>query len=249
MTSVEKAWQFSPQAGETADTPSVVLLDPSEFRRTCIAASLSACDLNTLSCFDHVDDVPDGTDYDLAVFVHEARHGDLKTLEAELLLARKSWPKTKLIMISDDSQDVLKYKSCRIFMKTDSLLLLNLDIRLISLSLRMIFNGYAIFPSSVFCMKARIGDDEGASLVAQHNSIAASHPLLKDSTPRQRDVTELLLAGLSNKQIAEHLSISESTVKAHVRTIMETLDAQNRTQIVSRLTFQGKQFNFPGGVE
>ncbi|MCF8708253.1 response regulator transcription factor [Rhizorhapis sp. SPR117] len=52
-------------------------------------------------------------------------------------------------------------------------------------------------------------------------------------TPRQRDVLLLLAQGLSNKAIAGNLTISESTVKVHIRAIMERTGMLNRTQIVA----------------
>ena len=49
-------------------------------------------------------------------------------------------------------------------------------------------------------------------------------------TPRQHDVVRLIAGGLSNRAIAQQLRISESTVKVHVRAIMERLGIVNRTQ-------------------
>ncbi len=51
-------------------------------------------------------------------------------------------------------------------------------------------------------------------------------------TDRQTQVYDLIaLRGLSNKQIARTLNISESTVKIHVSAIMKTLCVRNRTQL------------------
>ena len=49
-------------------------------------------------------------------------------------------------------------------------------------------------------------------------------------TSRQTRVLELLARGLSNKQIARELEISEITVKAHVSLILKKLGVCNRTQ-------------------
>jgi DNA-binding NarL/FixJ family response regulator len=49
-------------------------------------------------------------------------------------------------------------------------------------------------------------------------------------TPRQAAVLECLCHGDSNKLIARRLSVSETTVKVHVRQIMRKLGAANRTQ-------------------
>jgi DNA-binding CsgD family transcriptional regulator len=51
-------------------------------------------------------------------------------------------------------------------------------------------------------------------------------------TDRQTQVYDLIaLRGLSNKQIARTLNISESTVKIHVSAIMKVLCVRNRTQL------------------
>lgn len=58
---------------------------------------------------------------------------------------------------------------------------------------------------------------------------APSNPL-SSLTERQRDVLSLLMGGQSNKEIARNLGLLESTVKAHVKIILDKLDASNRTQ-------------------
>jgi DNA-binding NarL/FixJ family response regulator len=51
-------------------------------------------------------------------------------------------------------------------------------------------------------------------------------------TARQRQVYDLICyRGLSNKQIARALGLSESTVKIHVSAILKTLGVRNRTQM------------------
>jgi DNA-binding NarL/FixJ family response regulator len=49
-------------------------------------------------------------------------------------------------------------------------------------------------------------------------------------TPREREVLQKISKGLSNKEIALSLSISEHTVKAHVTSILSKLHLQNRFQ-------------------
>jgi DNA-binding NarL/FixJ family response regulator len=51
-------------------------------------------------------------------------------------------------------------------------------------------------------------------------------------TQRQELVLRCLLDGLSNKDIAEMLHVSEETVKTHVAAILRHFDVQNRTQAV-----------------
>lgn len=49
-------------------------------------------------------------------------------------------------------------------------------------------------------------------------------------TPREREVLPLLGEGLTNRQIARRLGISEKTVKAHVGGVLRTLGVADRTQ-------------------
>jgi DNA-binding NarL/FixJ family response regulator len=49
-------------------------------------------------------------------------------------------------------------------------------------------------------------------------------------TDRQRDVLGLLMTGQSNKEIARDLGLLESTVKAHIKVILNKLSVANRTQ-------------------
>ncbi len=49
---------------------------------------------------------------------------------------------------------------------------------------------------------------------------------------REYEVLEHVAGGLSNKQIAEQLFVSESTVKTHVSNLLVKLDAKRRTQAI-----------------
>jgi NarL family two-component system response regulator LiaR len=54
-----------------------------------------------------------------------------------------------------------------------------------------------------------------------------------DLTPREKEVLELLVEGLSNPEIAERLSVSRSTAKAHVSHILSKLGASNRAEAIA----------------
>ncbi len=60
-----------------------------------------------------------------------------------------------------------------------------------------------------------------------------------DLTARERQVLELLVEGLTNKEIATALSVAEDTVRAHVRQILEKLHLQNRIQAAVYAVRQG----------
>jgi NarL family two-component system response regulator LiaR len=50
-------------------------------------------------------------------------------------------------------------------------------------------------------------------------------------TSRERQIYDLLAAGMSNKQIAAELRISEKTISVHVSNLMGKLGLRNRTQV------------------
>lgn len=52
-------------------------------------------------------------------------------------------------------------------------------------------------------------------------------------TPREFEVLSLLAEGASNKAIARRLAISVHTVKFHIASLLEKLDAEGRTEAVA----------------
>ena len=51
-------------------------------------------------------------------------------------------------------------------------------------------------------------------------------------TPRELEILELIAAGLSNREIAERVNVSENTVKTHSSRVFDKLGARRRTQAV-----------------
>ena len=57
-------------------------------------------------------------------------------------------------------------------------------------------------------------------------------------TPRELEILELIAGGLSNREIAEKLFVTENTVKTHSSRLFDKLSARRRTQAVQL----GKEF-------
>ncbi len=77
---------------------------------------------------------------------------------------------------------------------------------------------------------------------SHHRSAARLWPEMAASTllsPRESEVLALLAEGLGNKEIATRLGVSENTIKFHVSSIMDKLDAGSRTEAVARGIRQG----------
>ena len=61
----------------------------------------------------------------------------------------------------------------------------------------------------------------------------ASRKLFEELTQREVQVLQLLVKGLANKQIGDHLNISEHTVKDHLKSVFGKLQVEDRTEAVT----------------
>jgi Response regulator containing a CheY-like receiver domain and an HTH DNA-binding domain len=63
----------------------------------------------------------------------------------------------------------------------------------------------------------------------------AADELPETLTRRERDVARLAAGGLRNSEIAQRLSVSESTVRAHLRSVFQKLDIDRRARLAEKL--------------
>ena len=66
----------------------------------------------------------------------------------------------------------------------------------------------------------------------QYSEMAELRRRFKQLTPREKEVMELVVSGLLNKQIAARLNISEITVKLHRHQVMEKMEAPSLADLV-----------------
>jgi DNA-binding NarL/FixJ family response regulator len=84
-------------------------------------------------------------------------------------------------------------------------------------------------------MLRRVGDEDLASLIGQ--------PIVPDDprrtlSPREREVYELLIQRMTNREIAKLLFIEESTVKVHVHHIYDKLGVRSRLALTVQATLE-----------
>ena len=97
-------------------------------------------------------------------------------------------------------------------------------------SIRLVAKGGAVF-SPLMATRLTL------ELLGNTRSETGSEELRLSS--REREVLQLAAQGATNKEIAQQCYISETTVKAHFRNILEKLHAKNRSSAVATAMTKG----------
>jgi len=98
---------------------------------------------------------------------------------------------------------------------------------------RAVFRGEAVCPprlcSTLFRFVAQVARETPLQS-------ATSKPEL---TLRQQQLVSLVVKGLTNKEIASHLNLSEFTVRNHIHRILKQVDAGSRSKAVENIRAYG----------
>lgn len=73
-----------------------------------------------------------------------------------------------------------------------------------------------------------------AAMLADTDEPGGAEPQAEQLTAREREVLDLIATGATDREIADHLSLSLHTVKSHVRNILAKLHAANRRAAVTQ---------------
>jgi DNA-binding NarL/FixJ family response regulator len=167
-----------------------------------------------------------GEGFDLVVIgAATAEHVDLRQIEA----VRDVLADTPVVVIAENGNP----QRARQILSTGArgFLPASLSLKVLMGAFDLVLAGGVYVPSSLIeAASARSGAENGSERPAEPWS---------ELTRRQRDVLALISQGKSNKLIADALSMSESTVKAHVKQIIKRLHVSNRTQAALLATGQG----------
>lgn len=102
-------------------------------------------------------------------------------------------------------------------------------------ALTLALSGERFVPPGLYFRAPESGERRNVPPPAAAESGEARHGL----TPRQWAVLELVVSGLSNKEIARRLGIEEITVKVHVQGIFRKMQVVNRTQAAAHALASG----------
>lgn len=105
-------------------------------------------------------------------------------------------------------------------------------------AINLVLAGGIYIPPEIMQMSAKSSFEPVRMLLQDLNT----SPKVTDNhgiTPRQMEVLNCMAEGLSNKQIAYKLGLSEGTIKIHITLLMRTLEVTNRTAAVRKAAEYG----------
>jgi DNA-binding NarL/FixJ family response regulator len=131
-------------------------------------------------------------------------------------------PDAKILILTTFDEDELVFEAVRVGAR--GYLLKDVSGGELAAAIRSVARGGAALQPSV-ARKVM----EAFARLAEPGATMQRH-LVEPLSGRERAVLGLLGRGLSNKEIAERLFLAEGTVKNHVSTILQKIDARDRTQ-------------------
>ena len=218
-------------SGKEGEAVRVLLVDPSPLSRSCLLAGFSENPEISVSACGHVEELGQGPlpNGEPSVVVLQTAGQNLQSREfgerLRALTHRFPDAATMLLSAPEDVGQML----AGLQQGVGAYITGGIGVAPTVAAIRLMREGLIVYPREVLSAirgsTVVRGTDIGSDLVPR--------PEDELLTPRQIDVLRLLAKGLSNKAIASELEISESTVKVHIRAIMERTGMLNRTQIVA----------------
>lgn len=147
---------------------------------------------------------------------------DKELLTEGLTQIRDLAPEVRVVVLSEQMDPVMLSQSFAA--GADGFLLKDISCEGLVESLRLVLLGEKVFPSGLTALLVRGGGHFTGSSVAP--ALANGQSL----SEREQQILQCLVAGNSNKVIANRLQITEATVKVHLKSILRKINASNRTQ-------------------
>jgi DNA-binding NarL/FixJ family response regulator len=199
--------------------PSVLLAHAKQLIREAIAGVLGGAGFRILDQTDAIDQLQQRVGQhnpDLLLLDWQLLEGQIDTLHA----LAKEFPDSRIVILSPAQPPPLV--STLLEAGASGCLSLNLSAEELIESLNMINKGDIIVSRGIVKELVQ-GLDQGNDPEELFNSLSE----------RQREVISLVVNGMTNREIANTLIITENTVKVHLRNILDKLDLRNRQQLAA----------------
>lgn len=143
--------------------------------------------------------------------------GDGITLTA---LIKAEFPAIRIVMLTMKDDDGLLLQAMK--SGASGYLLKNINADRLFVCLEQVARGEAVFSPEI-----------AGRMLQEYRAPQPDGLLPGPLTPRQEEVLAQIARGLSHKDVAQVLEISERTVKYHLKEILERLQLDNRSQAIS----------------
>jgi len=144
---------------------------------------------------------------------------------------RERWTEARIIILTTFDDDEYVFEGLRAGAR--GYLLKDVSGHDLAEAVRTVAAGGALIEPSV----ARKVVAEFARMAPPARAVDASLP--EPLSEREQEILRLLALGLSNREIADRLSLAQGTVKNYVTTILQKLGARDRTQAALRAREMG----------
>lgn len=220
----------------------ILLIDSSALSRSCFVAALEGVPSIAISSVSSVDDLtpamidtlrPDAT----ALRIAGENLTDARLTQRLEKLGDLVPPARTILLARSESPDQLL---CALRMGLGGFITTDLSLATTVRAMEMLSDGLSIYTYATLRSLHRLMDTLAPRARKGPLFTSSAHTTEASLTARQKEVLQLLVDGLSNKAIAYRLNISESTVKIHIRAIMERAGVMSRAQIISRFLSEKK---------
>lgn len=223
-----------PWGGASAPRIRVLLIDPSTLSRSCFLAGLDGQGTISIVARAQIDPAEQedlrAVAPDLVVLHMGSDDVTELHLNRQLIALHRIFPGSATMVIGPSAEPrqmmmALRH-GVRGFITDDLGVTSTID------AMRLVHEGLAVYPQ--FAIEGLRRLTCGIGRHSERRVMRGRGGGYDKLTSRQYDVLRLLAGGMSNKAIAYELGISDSTVKVHIRAIMERMGLANRTQAAAR---------------
>ncbi len=151
-------------------------------------------------------------------------------------LIKADWPECKIVMLTTSTEEPDLLEAIR--SGASGYLLKSLEIEPFLTYLEGVERGEAAISRELSGVLLNAVSRQGQERWGGSDA-EIGRPNAPELTPRQVGIIQLVAQGLSNKEIAERLSVSEHTIKYHLGEIFRRLQVKNRDQAIKQAIYRG----------